>query len=87
MTQNQQKYGAEYKVQVIKLSKEIGSGGAVGYGRWRLYAVYIEELIALCKQVKEQDKKIWCLKEENEFMEKSSAFFADSHRKSARIKE
>lgn len=85
MAQNQQKYGAEYKVQVIKLSKEIGSGGAVGYRR--LYAVYIEEIIAICKQVKEQDKKIWCLKEENEFMEKSSAFFADSHRKSARIKE
>ena len=46
-----------------------------------------EELIELRKRVKEQDKEIRRLKEENEFLEEASAFFAASRRKSARTKE
>ena len=41
-----------------------------------------EEIIELRKQVKEQDKKIRHLKEENEFLGEASAFFAASRRKS-----
>ena len=43
-----------------------------------------EELIELRKQVKEQAKEIRRLKEENEFLEEASAFFAASRRKSAK---
>jgi transposase len=43
-----------------------------------------EELMELRKQVKEQAKEIRRLKEENEFLEEASAFFAASRRKSAR---
>ncbi len=43
-----------------------------------------EELIELRKHVKEQDKEIRRLKEENEFLEEASAFFAASRRKSAK---
>ena len=46
-----------------------------------------EELIELRKRVKEQDKEIRRLKEENEFLEEASAFFAASRRKSANSKE
>ena len=46
-----------------------------------------EELIELRKQVKEQAKEIRRLKEENEFLEEASAFFAASRRKSARTWE
>lgn len=46
-----------------------------------------EELIELRKHVKEQDKEIRRLKEENEFLEESSAFFAASRRKSAKSKD
>ena len=46
-----------------------------------------DELIELRKRVKEQDKEIRRLKEENEFLEEASAFFAASRRKSARTKE
>ncbi len=46
-----------------------------------------EELIELRKQIREQDKKIHRLKEENEFLEEASAFFAASRRKSARNKD
>ena len=45
-----------------------------------------EELITLRKQVKDQDKEIRHLKEENEFLEKASAFFAASRLKSAKMK-
>ena len=41
-----------------------------------------EELILLRKQVREQEKEIKRLKEENEFLEEASAFFAASRRKS-----
>ena len=36
---------------------------------------------------KEQDKEIRRLKEENEFLEEASAFFAASRRKSAKTRE
>lgn len=45
-----------------------------------------EELITLRKQVKDQDKEIRRLKEENEFLEEASAFFAASRLKSAKMK-
>ena len=41
-----------------------------------------EELAMLRKRVKDQDKEIRRLKEENEFLEEASAFFAASHRES-----
>ena len=41
----------------------------------------------LRKRVKDQDKEIRRLKEENEFLEEASAFFAARRRKSARTKE
>lgn len=46
-----------------------------------------EELITLRKQLKEQDKEIRRLKEENEFLEEASAFFAASRRKSAKNRD
>ena len=46
-----------------------------------------EELTMLRKRVKDQDKEIRRLKEENEFLEEVSAFFAASRRKSLRPKE
>ena len=46
-----------------------------------------EELIELRKRVREQDKEIRRLKEENEFLEEASAFYAASRRKSARNKD
>lgn len=41
-------------------------------------------LIGLRKRVKGQDKEIRRLKEENEFLEEASAFFAASRQKSAK---
>ncbi len=46
-----------------------------------------EELALLRRQAKEQEKEIRRLKEENEFLEEASAFFAASRRKSARGRE
>jgi len=46
-----------------------------------------EELIELRKRLRDQDKEIRRLKEENEFLEEASAFFAASRRKSARSKD
>lgn len=46
-----------------------------------------DELIELRKRVKEQDKEIRRLKEEYEFLEEASAFFAASCRKSAKNKD
>ena len=46
-----------------------------------------EELSLLRRQVKEQEKEIRCLKEDNEFPEEASTFFATSHRKSAKVRE
>ena len=45
-----------------------------------------EELTMLRTRVKDQDKEIRRLKEENEFLEEASAFFAASRRKSLRPK-
>ena len=46
-----------------------------------------EELIELRKHVREQDKEIRRLKEENEFLEEASAFFAASRRKSTKNRD
>lgn len=46
-----------------------------------------EEITLLRKRVKEQEKEIRRLKEENEFLEGASAFFAASRRKSAKTRE
>ena len=46
-----------------------------------------DELIELRKRVKEQEKEIRRLKEENEFLEEASAFFAASRRKSAKNRD
>ena len=43
-----------------------------------------EELSLLRRQVKEQEKEIRRLKEENEFLEEASAFFAASRQKSCK---
>ena len=109
----QRKYEKEYKVQAVKLAKEIGAGKAARelgipvdtlYG-WqkavregRLEAgsgsqaperamSLAEELTALRKQDKEQEKANRRLKEENEFLAEASTFFAASRRKSARNSE
>ena len=46
-----------------------------------------EELNTLRKQVKQQEKEIRRLKEDNEFLAEASAFFAASRRKSAKGSE
>ena len=46
-----------------------------------------EESNTLRKQVKQQEKEIRRLKEENEFLTEASAFFAASRRKSAKGSE
>lgn len=46
-----------------------------------------EEITMLRNRVKEQDKEIRRLKEENDFPEEASAFFAASRRKSAKTRE
>lgn len=113
MAQNQSKYDMEYKVQAVKLAKEIGSVKAAAELGVPVNTLYgwqkavregrldigsgahtpqtamnlAEELKALRKQVKEQDKEIRRLKEENEFLEEASAFFAASRRKPAKGRE
>ena len=46
-----------------------------------------EELIELRKRIREQEKEIQRLKEENEILGEASAFFAASRRKSAKNKD
>lgn len=46
-----------------------------------------QEITMLRKRVKEQVKEIRRRKEENEFLEEASAFFAASRRKSAKTRE
>ena len=107
MARSQRKYDHEYKVQAVKLAKEIGGAKAAkelgipeGTIHTWLKAVrtgqldtpesamsLAEELTMLRKRVKDQDKEIRRLKEENEFLEEASAFFAASRRKSLRPKE
>ena len=112
MARSQRKYDHEYKVQAVKLAKEIGGAKAakelgipegtihtwlsaartgkldIGAGSYTPTAMSLaEELAMLRKRVKDQDKEIRRLKEENEFLEEASAFFAASRRKSLRPKE
>ena len=113
MTKKQRKYDMEYKIQAVKLAKEIGGAKAaaeLGTAENTLYAWIkaaregwlnigsgshtpqtalnlAEELTLLRRQVKEQEKEIRRLKEENEFLEEASAFFAASRRKSAKGRE
>ncbi len=113
MAKKQRKYDMEYKIQAVKLAKELGGAKAAAelgipentmYG-WTKAARegrldtgsgshtpetarnLAQELAVLRKQVKEQEKEIRRLKEENEFLEEASAFFAASRRKSARTRE
>ena len=111
MATNRQ-YDQEYKIQAVKLAKEIGQAKAareLGIPKNTLYTwiranrlgkldlgagsqtpksamTLNEELITLRKQVKDQDKEIRRLKEENEFLEEASTFFAASRLKSAKMK-
>ena len=99
MATNRQ-YDQEYKIQAVKLAKEIGQAKAarelgipkntlytwiranrlgnldlgVGFQTPKSAMTLNEELITLRKQVKDQDKEIRRLKEENEFLEEASAF-------------
>ena len=101
------KYDHEYKIQAVKLAKEIGGAKAakeleipegtihtwlkavrtskldIGEGSHTPSSAMSlsEEITMLRKRVKEQDKEICRLKEENEFLEEASAFFAVSRRK------
>ena len=101
------KYDHEYKVQAIKLAKEIGSAKAVkelgipeGTIHTWLKAVRAgkldigedshipasamslsEEIIMLRKRVKEHDKEIHRLKEENELLDEASDFFTANRQK------
>ena len=111
MATNRQ-YDQEYKIQAVKLAKEIGQAKAareLGIPKNTLYTwirsnrlgnldlgagsqtpksamTLNEELITLRKQVKDKDKEIRRLKEENEFLEEAGAFFAASRLKSAKMK-
>lgn len=110
MAKKQRKYDMEYKIQAVKLAKEISgakTAAELGIPENTMYAWtkaaregrldigsgshtpqtamnLVEELAALRRQVKEQEKEIRRLKEENEFLEEASAFFAASRRKSAK---
>lgn len=75
------KYDHEYKIQAVKL--DIGEGSHTPASAMSLS----EEITLLRKRVKEQEKEIRRLKEENEFLEGASAFFATSRRKSAKTRE
>ena len=113
MAKKQRKYNMEYKVQAVKLAKELGgakTASELGIPENTMYAWtkaaregrldigsgshtpqtamnLAEELALLRRQVKEQEKEIRRLKEENEFLEEASAFFAASRRKSAKGRE
>lgn len=113
MEKKQRNYDMEYKIQAVKLAKEIGGAKAaveLGIPENTLYTWMkaaregrldigsgshtpqtamnlAEELTFLRRQVKEQEKEIRRLKEENEFLEEASAFFAASRRKSAKGRE
>ena len=113
MAQKQKKYEKEYKVQAVKLAKEIGAGKASkelgdtcghavrvaesGTGRSSGGGPRVpppddamslaEELAVLRKQNKALEREIRRVKEENAFLAEASAFFAASHRKSAKNSE
>ena len=107
------KYDKEFKVQAVKLGKEIGQSKAaseLGISSNTLYTwtkkakegmldfvhgtqtpqsamSLSEEIIALKKKLREQEKEIKLLKKTNEFLEEASAFFAASRQKSAKTVE
>lgn len=107
------RYEETYKVEAVKLAREIGGSRAakelgipegtihtwmkktrdgelnIGDGSQTPASAMnlAEEITMLRKQVKRLEKDNRRLKEENEFLEEASAFFAASHRKSARTKE
>lgn len=113
MARIQRKYDHEFKVQAVKLAREIGGSKTakelgvpegtvhtwlkaarsgrldIGEGSYTTQSAMSlsEELTLLRKRVKEQDREIRRLQEENEFLEEASAFFAASRRKSAKSKE
>ncbi|EOT24461.1 hypothetical protein C805_02673 [Eubacterium sp. 14-2] len=113
MAKKQRKYDMDFKIQAVKLAKEIGGAKAAvesGIPENTMYAwtkaaregrldagpgshtpqtamSLAEELTVLRRQVRDQEKEIRRLKEENEFPEEASAFFAASHRKSAKGRE
>ncbi len=113
MGKKQRKYDMEYKIQAVRLAKELGGAKAaaeLGIPENTIYTwtkavregrldagpgshtpqtamSLAEELALLRRQVKEQEKEIRRLKEENEFLEEASAFFAASRRKSVRSRE
>ena len=113
MAKKQRKYDMDFKIQTVKLAKEIGGAKAaaeLGIPENTMYAwtkaaregrldagpgshtpqtaiSLAEELTVLRRQVREQEKEIRRLKEENEFLEEASAFFAASRRKSVKGRE
>ena len=113
MAKKQRKYDMEYKIQAVKLAKELGGAKAaaeLGIPENTIYAWtkaaregrlnvgsgshtpetamnLAEEPALLRRQVREQEKEIRRLKEENEFLEEASAFFAASRRKSAKDRD
>jgi len=70
----QKKYDREYKLQAVKLSKEIGGAKAAAE-----LGIPVDTLYGWQRAVREGR-----LKEEKEFLEEASAFFAASRRKSAK---
>ncbi len=113
MAKKQRKYDMDFKIQAVKLAKEIGGAKAAAelgipentMYTWTKAAMegrldagsgshtpqtamsLAEELTVLRRQVREQEKEIRRLKEENEFLEEASAFFAASRWKSAKSRE
>ena len=102
-TAENRQYDHEYKVQAVKLAKEIGQAKAAkeqGIPKNTMYSwvragsqtpqsamTLNEELLKLRQQVKELEKENRRLKKENDFLEEASAFFAASRLKSAKTKE
>ncbi len=99
MSRTQRKYDQEYKIQAVKLAKEIAvlSGQRIQYPEGTIHTwlkavragtldigdgahtpesamSLAEELAMLRKRVKDQDKEIRRLKEENEFLRKQALF-------------
>ena len=113
MAKKQRRYDMDFKIQAVKLAKEIGGAKAaaeVGIPENTMHAwtkaaregrldagpgphtpqtamSLAEELTVLRRQVREQEKEIRRLKEEKEFLEEASAFFAASRRRSAKGRE
>ncbi len=86
-------YDKEYKVQAVKLGREIGFGKAAKEGRLDMgpgaqtpdgAMSLSEENQKLRQENRAQAKEIARLREENEFLAEASAFFAASRRKSAK---